>query len=104
MRQRMWVGVGFGVLVSIMLLGGRAGAADHPRAWQGSQATGVGSALLLPQPSGRAVELPTVPAPEPLGYLHPVPGDTRGALSGEPSQRLADGGDSPVRCTTPKCP
>ena len=90
MRQRTWVGVGLGVLVSMMVLGGGVLAAAQPQS----------------QRSGRTIELPSVSAPEPLSFLQPLPAQvsTRGSLSAEQGQRLADGGESPVRCSKPKCP
>jgi hypothetical protein len=87
-KQRMWMWVGTGMLVSTMLVGGVAFAAGQSVSWQAPQATVTGSGTILPQ----AVELPNVQAPEAWKSLQPLAG-----------QRLADGGDNSTKCGKPHC-
>ena len=91
MRQRMWVWVGIGMLVSTMLIGGVAFAAGQRVSWQVPQAT--------PQGNGGAIALPAVTAPQVGQSLQPVAvqGSDRASVGQE--LRLADGGDCHfIRC------
>jgi hypothetical protein len=82
MRQRTWMWVGIGMLVSTMLIGGVAFAAGQRVPWQ------------VPQAS--------VKAPEVAKSLQPVAvqGSDRGSIGQE--LRVADGGDRPG-CRGKKC-
>ena len=83
MRQRMWVWVGIGMLVSTMLIGGVAFAAGQQVSWQ------------VPQAS--------VKAPQVGQSLQPVAvqGSDRASVGQE--LRLADGGEH-KNCGTPRNP
>ena len=88
MRQKMWVWVGIGMLVSTMLIGGVAFAAGERVPCQVPQATLQGN--------GGAITLPAVTAPQAGQSLQPVAvqGSDRSLLG--PRLLLADdGGESP---------
>ena len=105
MRQRTWMWVGIGILVSTMLIGGVAFAAGQRVSWQVPQATVVGSGNLLPRSDGGAIELPSVKAPEAGTSLQPVAvqGGDRGSLSRGQGLLLADGGGDNPGCRGKKC-
>ena len=98
MRQRTWMWVGIGILVSTMLIGGVVFAAGQRVSWQVPQATVVGSGNLLPRSDGGAIALPSITAPVAGPSLQPVAvqGGDRSSLSRGQGLLLADGsGDRP---------
>jgi len=106
MRQRTWMWVGIGMLVSTMLIGGVAFAAGQRVSWQVPQAAVEESGNLLPRSDGGAIALPSITAPAAGTSLQPVAvqGGDRGSLSRGQGLLLADGGggDPPV-CRGKKC-
>jgi len=103
-RQRTWVWVGIGMLVSTMLIGGVAFAAGQRVSWQVPQATVEGSGNILPQSNGGAIERPSVTAPEAGKSPQPV-AVQRGDRSSQGQELLLaqDGGGDPPGCRGKKC-
>jgi len=85
MRQRTWMWVGIGMLVSTMLIGGVAFAAGPRVPWQVPQTTVQGN--------GGVIELPSVTAPQVGQSLQPVAVQGSDRSSTGQELRLADGGD-----------
>lgn len=104
MRQRTWVWVGIGMLVSTMLIGGVAFAAGQRLPWQVPQATLGGSGNILPQSHGGVIALPSVKAPEAGQSLQPVAvqGGDRSAI-GQELLLAQDGGGDPPGCRGRNC-